>query len=438
MRHLAFARPSASGEFTDYTARYGTLLDEDRLTLRQRLSRSAAALPGQSDDPISADAMDSALALMGLEELADLPAVSLSSGQTRRARIAQALAFAPRLLLLEDPMAGLDVPSRAKVGALLGELNAIAAPRVVLVLRDRGEDTLADWVTHVADARGGVVRLSSAQEWVRRRKEQGEGEAEHATSSSAAAATADATPIVQLSDVSVSYAEGARPVLRHVSWDIKPGEKWHLSGANGSGKTTLLAVLLGHHPQSYSLPASALTLFGRPRRQVPTTLLRRRVGHSSPEIFAAFPRNTGLTAYEAIGTGFEGVFARRTLNPEQRERVLALLERFRDQLRSPRDKADVGVRDLANRDFAHFAPPQQALLVFLRAVAPRPELLVLDEPTQGMDEEIWDECRRFLRDEWETEEGRRQAVVVVSHYEDEVPWAQGRVLKLTDGVAEIT
>ena len=74
--------------------------------------------------------------------------------------------------------------------------------------------------------------------------------------------------------------------------------------------------------------------------------------------------------------------------------------------------------DIAKRLFAHFTPPQQALLLFLRAIVGRPPLLILDEPSQGMDEAIWTRCRALLDVEWR--ETPEQAVVVVCHYEDEV------------------
>lgn len=434
------------------------------------------ALPGQADRPIPPDVMHQALELMGLTHLADLPAIALSSGQTRRARIAHALMYRPKLLLLEDPMAGLDVRSREEVRGLLGDMNAKGSPRVVLVLRDRGEDTLAEWVNCVVDVRQGRVWVGGREEWMERRRErervpssslpQSTTSATSATSAAAAtttatsatsatssadadadaassAADAEPEPLIDLKDVSVSYASGARPVLRNITWRILPGSRWHLQGSNGSGKTTLLSLLLGLHPQSYSLPSTSLTLFGKPRRSIPTTILKRRVGHSSPEIFASFPRNMGLSAYDAIGTGFEGVFSRRSLSPEQRERVLGLIGRFKELLKGPRDGEDVDTKVIARREFSHFTPPQQALLVFLRAVVGRPEVLVLDEPTQGMDEEIWEECRAFLKEEWGEigEDGRlrgeRQAVIVVSHYEDEVPWRDGRVLRLEEGRAHI-
>lgn len=190
----------------------------------------------------------------------------------------------------------------------------------------------------------------------------------------------------------------------------------------GSGKTTLLSLVLGHHPRSFSLPASALTLFSKPRRMTPTPTLRTLIGHTSPEIYASFPRGMGLTALAAVGSGFEGVFSRRDLSQAQKDRVVYLLGYFKDLLVSGRSgraaSGEVTVRDLANRLFAHYTPPQQALLLFLRAIAARCPLVILDEPAQGMDEAIWQRCCELLEREWR--ENPEQAVIVVSHYEDEV------------------
>jgi len=145
----------------------------------------------------------------------------------------------------------------------------------------------------------------------------------------------------------------------------------------------------------------------------------------------------GLSAFDAIGTGFEGVFSRRSLNHEQKERVLYLLEQFKDELATSRtgEVEDMSVRDIARKQFSHFSAPQQALLVFLRAIVARSPLIVLDEPTQGMDEKIWEKCRVLLAKEWKEmrAQGKEQACVVVSHYEDEVPWKHGKVLRLVDG-----
>ncbi|KAL7421337.1 hypothetical protein Q5752_004222 [Cryptotrichosporon argae] len=438
IRHLAFARPPVSGDFTDFTARYGALQEEDRVTVRESL---LALTPAPSGAEIEAVA-----ARLGIAHLLDLPVVSCSSGQTRRARIAAALLTRPALLLLEDPMAGLDAAGRAEVARVLGEINDTAQPRIALVLR-AGTERMPDWITHVAEVRAGDVWVGTKGEW--------KGEPGRVVDDSDDVQPQGGEAVVRLQDVSVSYGEGTRPVLKNVSWEIRPGDRWHLQGSNGSGKTTLLSLVLGHHPRSFSLPASSLTLFARPRRSTPTPRLRQLIGHASPEVFAAFPRGMGLSALAAVGTGFDGVFSRRDLEDAQKRRVLALLDAVAPLLRparpeaprSPADPARGGLAtefaqstiDIARRPFAHCTPPQQALLLFLRAIVARPPLLVLDEPSQGMDEDIWAACRAVLEREWAEmrAEGTEQAVVVVSHYEEEVPWSRkrGKILRLTDGVA---
>lgn len=213
----------------------------------------------------------------------------------------------------------------------------------------------------------------------------------------------------------------------------------------GSGKTTLLSLILGHHPRSFSLPPSSLTLFGKPRRSTPTPTLRTLIGHVSPEIFAAFPRGMGLSAEEVIGSGFEGVFSRRALTLDQKRRVRELIEFMGPHLTSSRSgpalapehgKSSSAV-EVGKKLFSHFTPPQQTLLLFLRAIVAKPPLLILDEPSQGMDEVIWARCRELLALEWR--ENPEMGVVVVSHYEEEVPWREGRgkVLRLDQGVADV-
>lgn len=133
----------------------------------------------------------------------------------------------------------------------------------------------------------------------------------------------------------------------------------------------------------------------------------------------------GLSAGEVVGTGYEGVFARRKMTTEQRERIMRLLEPFVDLLavrsRAKASEATMDADSIYETDFSHFPPSQQALLLFLRAIVARPALLILDEASQGMDEESWARCRALLEKEWE-EMARgqgEQAVVVVSHWEEE-------------------
>lgn len=231
VRYIAFSKPSMTGEFTDFTARYGALQEEDKETVRQRLD----TMFGPSE--AAQKNVSSALSAMKMEHLIDMPYIALSSGQTRRSRLAQGIMTRPEIMLLEDPLAGVDAATRVVVSKCLGELNATEGePRVVLVVRDFGpEKTLGSfpWVTNVVEVREGNVWIGTREQWEVRRKQREDSEQHADLKSEGSRATSSQPPIVQLRDVSVTYGEGTRPVLKNVNWDIVPGDRWHLQGANG-------------------------------------------------------------------------------------------------------------------------------------------------------------------------------------------------------------
>ena len=91
--------PSVSGEFTDYTSRYGGLREEDRLTLFEHLQEylQAAGLPSETR------IIHDFASRFEMSHLLPMPLVALSNGQTRRARVVRALLAKPELLVLEEP-----------------------------------------------------------------------------------------------------------------------------------------------------------------------------------------------------------------------------------------------------------------------------------------------------------------------------------------------
>ena len=254
--------------------------------------------------------------------------------------------------------------------------------------------------------------------------------------------------------------------MKDISWSIRAGDRWHLQGVNGtlaaipreigkvqtplnsgSGKTTLLSILTGDHPQSYTqrAPTSALTLFGAPRRAHATTHLRARIGVVSPELYNAWPRGRNMSVWEAIATGFDGGFVPlgprglgvglhgELSEPERAWRT----ERVWDVLRGlgphtwagaaevgAEPGAGAGVREesveeFAQRPFSGLPAGVQSVVLLMRALVGRPPLLLLDEVWSGMDDGMIRAARAYLRADGVGEE---QAVVVISHWEDEVPW----------------
>lgn len=196
----------------------------------------------------------------------------------------------------------------------------------------------------------------------------------------------------------------------------------------GSGKTTLLSVITGDHPQSYT--QSHLHIFGQPRRRLATTALQQRMGVVSPEIFNAFPRRVGggigLTVREAIATGFESTFSYRPRTQEQDYEIDEILNYFRSAL-GPLIGLDWRINDTV--PFATLPIALQSLVLLLRALVGRPKLIILDEVFAGMDDQMVALSKQYLRNEL----GEDQAVIFVSHWEEEVPWGEGEIKRFKLG-----
>jgi ABC-type molybdenum transport system ATPase subunit/photorepair protein PhrA len=226
-------------------------------------------------------------------------------------------------------------------------------------------------------------------------------------------------------------------------------------GANGSGKTTLLALLTGEHPLSFAQRgSSSLTLFGRPRHTLASADLARRIGRVGTEMGDATPRVQERTVWQVVGTGFEGSFVPRGkdslgvgITDEERERRN---QRMWEVLRALGPASWLGkpvITDgtpdelsaaFTQKAFVDCSPGERALVLLARALVGRPGLIILDEAWAGMDSGMVEAARRFLRSEAGV--SRDQAVIVVSHWAEEVPWTRDEGLKsisLDEGKATI-
>jgi zinc transport system ATP-binding protein len=176
----------------------------------------------------------------------------------------------------------------------------------------------------------------------------------------------------------LDFAYGPRLVLKHVNLDVAPGETLGLIGPNGGGKTTLLKLLLGLHTPT----RGSITIDG----QTPPQAIRRGdvLGYlpqrpSAPE---NFPVNVRQVIRQGLvgKTGMLRGFAREDLAFTE-----MLLE-------------TVGLRDLADRPIGELSGGQQQRAFIARAVAARPKLLLLDEPTTGIDASAQQKFIEFLQD----------------------------------------
>ncbi|RVD87828.1 uncharacterized protein DFL_002036 [Arthrobotrys flagrans] len=420
---------SVKGEYM--SSRYESRRGATDLTLRQWLERTALHLPLYTDNfdfeahvatraaDVPLETVTTGLRLTGL---LDQPVSTLSNGQGRRARIAQALLRGVDLLLLDEPFMGLDPWS---IERLSGLIKRISSPEAAndpfkiasqVVVTQRPQDHLPDWVTHIAYLQDSkVLTMGGKEEVIAKASEKGirigGGDKENDGILHKVYGA-----VVEMSGIKISYSD--REILKDFSWTIKRGDRWGLFGPNGSGKTTLLAIITSDHPLSYSQPVK---LFGRsrlPTKGIPGISvfeLQSLIGHSSPEIHQFFPRRLSLR--KCVESAWADTFITRPHFPPNGEQLVDDIFEFFDI--SPEEQ---------KKEFGECGVSTQRLALFMRAVVKKPDIVILDEAFSGMDEDLRDRCMKWLEEGLED----RQALIVVSHLDGEVPRVVDKWVRLRE------
>jgi molybdate transport system ATP-binding protein len=206
-------------------------------------------------------------------------------------------------------------------------------------------------------------------------------------------------PVISMERVTVSYND--HPIIKDFSWNVYRGENWIITGPNGSGKSTLFRLLTGDNSQVY---ANTISIFGR-RRGTGDNLweIRRRFGFLSTELHMGYRGD--VPAVEAVLSGFfdsVGLFS--APNADHELEADKWIER-------------IGLGGREQDHFAWFSYGEQRLILLARALIKEPELLLLDEPLQGLDPH---NRKRFLSVLTGEAESAGRSILLITHYEEEV------------------
>jgi energy-coupling factor transport system ATP-binding protein len=277
-----------------------------------------------------------ALAAVGAGHLAERPVAELSGGELQRVCLASVLALEPRLLLLDEPTSQLD-PEGAAVAIELARASGAA----VVVSEQRPERVLeaCDRVVFVADGR--IEEGDPPETWLPREP-------------ALPAAEPSGPAVCRLDAVSFAYHEV--PVVERSSLRVGRGEIVALVGPNGSGKTTLAKLATGLlEPQSGSVEREGRACY---LSQDPGRYLVKERADEEVALAVAGNLSRARGALAQVGlAGFEG--------------------------RHPRD----------------LSSGERERLALAAVLVAEPDLLVLDEPTRGVDPPRKDELAALLRDE---------------------------------------
>ena len=369
-------------------------IDEETPTVGSKLEE-AYQLAGD-DTPQRRALQKHIYEIFHLEPLLDKYIILLSSGELRKYKLAASLFTNPKVLIMENPFIGLDAQTRDQLKELLTMLTKEGL-QIILVLAKT--DEIPDFITHIVEVREMRVlrKVSSFEKRGMRNEERGARSEERGARNEERGARNE---IIHFNKVSIRYGE--RTILKDLDWTVRQGEHWALSGDNGSGKSTLLSLVCADNPQAY---ACDISLFGHKRGSGESIWdIKRHIGYVSPEMHRSYKQN--IPAIQIVASGLKdtiGLYVRP--NEAEREQCRKWLEVF-------------GIGHLADRKFMEMSSGEQRLVLLARAFVKEPDLLILDEPLHGLD----DENRVMVKEIVDKYcEDPSRTLIYVTHYKEELP-----------------
>lgn len=369
-----------------YQQRYNKFAKNDTLTVFAELKHFA------QEEQLSFENVRSYLNIFGFENFKDQQLIELSSGEHKRLQLIKALWLQPQVLIIDQPYTGLDAQSRKDLNQIFDQL----ADKGVTFLLISNDDEQPDCINRFAEIQHGkiVIRQNSNE------LSRGLPRTRKALPYFLQRAPEVTSPImVKMNKINISYGE--KQVLKNIDWEVKAGEKWLLQGHNGSGKSTLLSLINGDHPQAY---ANDIHLFGKKRGSGESIWdIKEHLGIISPELHWYYDMNANVG--QTIASGFfDSMSLYQRLGFEQQQKLEQILHFF-------------DLKEVKHKTLGSLPLGQQRLVLLARTIVKHPELLILDEPCQGLDKEQ----TQYFNDVIDDLSKSGQTLIYVGHFQTQLP-----------------
>jgi molybdate transport system ATP-binding protein len=333
-----------------------------------RSAFSDAVFPAERATPAQAARVREVAERLGIAPLLGRSILALSRGEGRRVLLARALATAPDLLLLDEALDGLDAAARS---AFLALVSRVLLGGTAVVMATHREEELVPEIRRVLVLEGGRIvgeRLRAVGGDRDRDTDRVPDPRDPLVPSAPTPRSGGAESKGRLLfDVRrVTVRVDGRDVLRGLDFRLRAGERVAIVGANGAGKSTFLRLLAGDEQ-----PAAGTILRLDLGARACASELRGRVGLVSPELQAR--HRFDATGEAVVLSGFRGTIGlAEEPSRDERARAAAALARL-------------GIAELASRHLLTLSYGELRKLLLARALAPAPEVLLLDEPLAGLD-----------------------------------------------------
>lgn len=286
------------------------------------------------------------------------PIKTLSGGEQKKALLNYLIAAQPAVLILDNPFDHLDIQAQKE---LLNRLETIATTIQLILILSRTTD-IPKFIKQKYTATNNTLVAYTNNN----------------TANTIVKEIAIPTPIepqeygynylIQCKNINVTYQD--KPILNNISWNIKPGEFWQLTGPNGSGKTTLLSMITGDNVKGYG---QELYIFGKKKGTGESVWdVKKSIGYFTTNLTQQF-KGRYTAEQMIIGGFFDAIGLYNKPTDVQKQKAAQWLN-------------VLGMENQKNTLFRNLPLGAQRMIMIARAMVKHPLLLILDEPTTGLDD----------------------------------------------------
>jgi molybdate transport system ATP-binding protein len=291
----------------------------------------------------------------------------LSGGEQKKVLLTYLLSKQPGYIIADNPLDNLDTASQISFAAMLKE---VAAHTPIIQLVNRAGDVLPFIKNAVSiNDNNELIHHLDIKTYIHQQQTKNPPVFSGAIPASDYRYSIESGPLIQFKNVTVQYED--RVIVNNICWQINPGEFWQLIGPNGAGKTTLLSLITGDNPKGYG---QDLILFGKRKGSGESVWsIKEKIGYFTSSITDLFSRHSNVE--QMIISGF---FDSIGLYTKPSGRQLKLAHEW---------LALIGMLPQKQTPYYTLSLGQQRMIMIVRAMVKHPPLLILDEPTAGLDDD---------------------------------------------------